>query len=309
MSKTVKGCLLAGLTGILWALSSPISKYLGRRGTDILNVTLIRVVLTSVLLAAWFLLKRRELFRIDPKLFAVLFLFGPFLGVGLYYGFGMSAVYLPVATALVIHYTFPMMVTVTAALLLKERPTRSDVHSALLIIVGVVLCAFTPQWTIDTTVSLPGVLWGFAAVVGMVGQTLFSRLVVRQGKISSLTQLFYVHISAVFWLAVYRLFVDCAPLSKLTAVDLSCTLVQAVCSSLIAYAAYGFAMIFIPASTASMMASGEIVGAVAIAAVALGEWPTVPHLLGCAAVMTAICVSAAGQRKRERFSVTPSDVA
>lgn len=308
MSQTLKGCLLALMTGSLWALSSPIAKYLSLRGTDVSTVTLGRLGLTSLILALWFFWHDRAMFKIQPRLWWMLFAFGPLMSLGLYYGFALSAVYLPVAMALIIHYTFPMAVTIASAVFLREMPTRSDFYSGLLILAGVSLSAFTPQWTIDTSMSIPGVLWGLLAVAGMVGQTLFSRLVVRAGAVNPLTQLFYVHLTGFFWLAVYRLFAGGTPLFAMVPVEWFYTAILAVFSSLVAYGSYGFAMSFIRASTASMLASSEIVVAVLIALFFLGEWPTLPQVLGSVIIITAICVAAIGQRKREEHSVVPADV-
>lgn len=301
MGNAAKGCMLAALAGIFWALNSPISKFLGQRGSDMNSVVLVRLLVTALILGLWMLWRNRELFRIESRLLKVLLLFGPLGSVGVYLGFGLATAWLPVSLALVLFFTFPPMVTLFAWLLLKERPLRSDIISGSIVLVGVMVCAFTSSWTLDTRLSVPGILWGLLSALGNAGQTLIIRSAVKKQPSAGFTVMFYSQVIGVFWMIFWCLYHN-SSIFTLDGADWMAGVAQALFPSIAACSVYTIALYFIAASTASLMSSMEIVAGVAMTALALGEWPNTPQVLGCCLVILAVVVAALGIRRQERQS-------
>lgn len=298
-SRGFVGCLLGVATGIMWAFSSPISRYLSSQPIPMITFNVARLLMTTLIIGLWFVVKDRGGLKVPWSTLGILALLAPLVGLGLYYGFAMSVVYVPVAIGLVIHYTFPLCVTLLVWVLYGERPLVADWVSAGLILIGVFVSGLTPEWRLDASLQWLGVWWGLFAVAGMVAQTLVSRKVTKEGRIKPLTLLFYTHLMGSFWVAFYASLTDATGLGLLTAFDWALVGVQALFSSALAYGCYALAMNYIRASTASMMCSIEIVGAVGISWLWLGERPTLPHIMGCLFVCAAIILVGAAQILRE----------
>lgn len=299
-SRGLIGCALAAATGIMWAFSSPISRALAVRDVPMITYNLARLLMTTLIIALWFLVKNRRGFVIPWNELGKLAVLAPLVGLGLYYGFAMSVVYVPVAIGLVIHYTFPLCVTLLVWVLYREKPRGVDWVSAVLILAGVFCSGLSPSWRLNAQLQWPGVWWGFLAVAGMVGQTLISRSVMKKGTITPLTLLFYTHLMGSLWVGFYASIMDATHLSLLTPGDWGLVGVQSLFSSALAYACYALAMNYIRASTASMMCSLEIIGAVVMAYVFLGEKPSLPQVTGCLLVCAAIILVGAYQVYRDR---------
>lgn len=303
-SRTLRGCSLGILTGIMWACSSPISRYLSQRLTasPIVMLNFVRILITTILIGAFLLIYKRDAFRL-PLASAFHFLWlSLVVTLGLYYGFAMSVVYMPVAIALVLHYTFPLLVTVLGAVFLRERPRWSDWVGAVMILLGVLISSLEGSWCQNTSMAIKGFAWGLLSALGMALQTLGSRSVMKKAQCSSLTMLFYVHLFGIFWVGLFAVSQGEFDLVDVELVEWGLVAVQALVASALAYASYAMAMKYIRASTASMMCSLEIVAAVGIAWFFLGEPPKAGQVLGCAFVMGAILVSGLAQMWRESHS-------
>lgn len=312
MNRTILGMLLAGATGLLWAISSPSSKLLGMAGVDMGTSAFCRIILVTLCVGPWLFLRFRDQLKIGRNELWKIFIFSVLGPVGLYIGFTQSVVYLNVATALVLHYTYPVITALGSSLVTGEHPSRYDILGACIVTVGVGCSVLGPDWHLDTSISIPGILWGLVAISGLAGQTLLGRACVTRGGLSPMAFFFYSHVMGIFWITLYKhFFIGWHDLLTFTPRIWVLIVVPAFIACVLGYVCYYQALRFIPAPTASLMASVEIFGAVILTSLATHSWPTVPEVLGCVLIFTAIFIVFLGHRQGEiqgKREATESDL-
>ena len=287
-SNYAKGVLMALGTAMLWGGMSPLAKYIGSRGLSMVSVMCYRAVLIVLLMGIWLsLTSGRGWYRIDKKL-ACTYIMLAFLTVVLNAcGFLVSCVYLTVPQALMIHYTFPLVTMAGSYFITGERPSWIQTAAGFLIVVGL-YAGFAGGARVGE-VSFEGVVWGMVSVIGLSGQTLVSRRILKDGATDPLIQLFYIHLfggamvilGKSLWLGW----------SDIRAIDLTVF-------ALMQYAAlgpglFGFGLMFsalkfIPASLVSLICTLELVFALLITPIALRQYPTPNELVGCAVIVVAV---------------------
>ena len=203
----------------------------------------------------------------------------------------LSIVYLNAATALVLHYTYPMLTVLCSSLVTGDLPGQWDYAGALLVTLGVLCSVLTPQWTLDTNIDVRGIIWGVVAVIGLAGQTLLVRATVTKGGMSRWAFFFYSHLCAIFWISLYiTLTGEWSEFAEITPHIAMLILVPTILGCLIGYILYYSSLQYVPASVTSLMASLEIVSGVALTAVFMGARPSVPEICGCVCIFTAIAL-------------------
>ncbi|MGI6076208.1 MAG: DMT family transporter [Pyramidobacter sp.] len=292
MNKTFKGIALSGMTGILWGLTTPATKLLGQAGVSISLVVLVRMVMVALILLGWLGLCHPEQLKISRGDLKRIFWFSLFGPTGLYLGFMLSVEYLEAATALVLHYTYPIVTVLCSSMVTGERPMKWDYVGACLVAMGVACSVMTPQWTLNTHIDVRGVLWGAAAVIGIVGQTLLVRASNTKGStVTGWGFFFYTHLCGIFWTTLY-IFVagEWTELSGVTAYAWMLIFVPSFFGCLVGYSLYFKSLECVPASVSSLMASVEILSAVGLTALATHAVPSLPELVGCAFIFAAIAL-------------------
>lgn len=291
MNRTLKGILFAGLTGVFWGLTTLATKLIGKAGVAISTAVFFRMVIVVACVGPWLLFCHRDQLRIPWRYFFRIFIFSVLGPTGLYLGFMLSIVYLNAATALVLHYTYPMLTVLCSSLVTGDRPGKWDYAGALLVTLGVLCSVLTPQWTLDTNIDVRGIIWGVVAVIGLAGQTLLVRATVTKGGMSRWAFFFYSHLCAIFWISLYiTLTGEWSEFAEITPHIAMLILVPTILGCLIGYILYYSSLQYVPASVTSLMASLEIVSGVALTAVFMGARPSVPEICGCACIFTAIAL-------------------
>ena len=301
MSNTFKGILLAGCTGVMWAVTTPTTKLMWAEGVQIPAAVLTRMVVVSVCLCVWLSVRHPEDLRVSYKDLLKLFLFSMLGPTGLYLGFMMSVVYLNPATALVLHYTFPVVTALCSSAVTGERPKRCDWLGAVLVTVGVACSVLTPEWKLDTSIDIRGILWGVAAVAGLASQTLLGRASFTKGGISNWAMFFYCHLFGTFWTSLYiSLTGDWSCFSGLSGSAWVLILIPPVVVCLMGYSTYYKSLEYVSAPIASLMASVEIIGAVWITSALTRIPPTLPEIVGCLFIFSAIALISISRYLEER---------
>lgn len=271
------------------------------------TVVLARCLFTALLLGAWMWLYAPRHLRVGRKDLIVLFLISPLAPLGSSLGFMLSVVYLPVATALVIHYITPIATALGSSLMTGESPSVYDLCGALIVALGVACSVMRPDGTIDTALSIPGVLWGILGILGLAFQTLWGRASVTKGGPTGTGIFFYTHLFGFLWmLPLKTLTSGWADIPQLTGVQILLIGVIVLFASLAGYSTFYGALRHIPAPTVSLLTSGEIPAAVIMTSMATGSWPTFPAVLGCALILSAIALSSWGARRRAEALAFPT---
>ncbi len=282
---SVRGFLLILLAVTFWGGSASLAKHLIVTRFDTLVITQTRSTLSFVLLALWFLFRDRSVFRIDRRDLPSLFLLGAVGIAATNFTYYYTATVSTVATAILVQYTAPVLVTIYAVFLSKEEDLNGlKITSLLLALVGCFFAVSGGSWT-DIRLS------GWAAVTGPLSAVTFAFLMIYSKKIlrrySTWTMLIYVFGSAAaFWLVINPPwnYID----SGYSAADWGILWLFAVVSILIPHTAFTTSLRLLDASTVSIAGTLEPIIAIIIAYLALGEALTVGQMAGAVGVIAAV---------------------
>lgn len=291
MNRTLKGILLAGTTGLCWGLTTLATKLIGSAGVAISTAVFVRMVVVAAVLGPWLRLRHPEQLKVSRRDFARILLFSLLGPSGLYLGFMLSVVYLSAPTALVLHYTYPILTALCSPLITGERPSRWDFAGASLVAAGVACSVLTPEWTLNTQIDVRGLLWGAVAVVGLAGQTLLVRATVTKGGLGRWGFFYYTHLCGIFWISLYiTLTGQWSAFGRITHYIAMLVLMPTLTGCLLGYSLYYKSLEYVPASVSSLMASLEILSGTALTALATKVTPTVPEIVGCTCIFVAIAL-------------------
>ncbi|MDO4559390.1 MAG: DMT family transporter [bacterium] len=288
-----RGVAMALGTALLWGGMSPLAKFVGSQGVSMASVMCYRALLVVILMAAWL---RSSLgagwYRIERRLMRTYLLLGFLTVVMNACGFMMSCAYLTVPQALMIHYTFPLATMAGSYFITREKPPLLQVAAGLIIIVGLYV-GFMGAGGRMNSVSPAGLLWAVASVIGLSGQTLVSRRILKGGATDPLIQLFYIHLFGGAMLIVGKsALMGWTDLKAIDGAVFALMQYSALGAGLLGFGFMFNALKFIPASLVSLICTLELVFALCITPFALGLYPTANELLGCAVIMVSVaCAS------------------
>lgn len=181
------GYSLALAAGALWGMTGPLSTALFREGAAITDVGFWRILLASLGLLGYGF-ARPEVLRMDRRGLLWVGLGGGALvalfEVALQHAFRN----LGVAASVALLYTAPVMITLLAGPLLRERVTSVRIALSLAAMLGVAMTVFGAQGA-KADWSAVGVAGGMAAAVSYAGTTLLARWAVP--RYDSARVLFY----------------------------------------------------------------------------------------------------------------------
>lgn len=280
------GYLLVGVAAILWGGQSVVAKFLLASGIPIPTLVSARALLAFLVLAAVLGALSPASLRVawrDLPYLAALGILGMALSSFTYY-FALTR--LPVATAVLILYTSPLLVLGASAVLWGEPIRRRDLTGALLALLGcaLVIRAYAPAALRLNALGVAGAFFGACAFA-------FYNLWGKPGtrRFSPWTMLVYaVGFSAAFWVLVappWRFFLE--PHPGLIWAGLG---VVVVAGTILPFACYLAGLARISAAHANLTSTLEPVAAALAAFLILGETLEWPQLLGGALTLVGIGV-------------------
>jgi DME family drug/metabolite transporter len=270
-----------------WGGSASLAKYLFTTRFDVVIISQMRVSLSFIVLAGFFLLKDRTIFIIAPKDIARLVSLG-IIGVALTnFAYYFTVQESTVATAILIQYTAPMLVMVYAVAISKEEEFNLIKTIALILTVAGCFLAVTEASV--SAISLKGwaLVTGPAAALCYAYMLVAGKRVLRSYRVW--TMLVYTFgVASLFWLLVNPPWVV---LSKgYTTEDWLTLWMFAVVSILIPHAAFSVGLKLLDASSVGITSTLEPMVAIGIAYCTLGEVLTVNQILGALAVVAGVGV-------------------
>ncbi len=290
MKNRIRIDFLAVLTaGVLWGTLSPAGKHLGMLGTDMLTVGFLRALIMTIGagIVLWFFAP--GYFKAGRKqLFQIALLAGPCM-VGIYAGFFFALQYLSVSMTMVVFFTHPLLTTIGSLIITRETPNRYQVVGALLTIAGVTVGVFSTGDALFGTIHPVGLAWCLFAAVGLSLYSLFGRLSAQTGFVPQPTLFFYIQFFGVGWLALVKSFgTGWSDLLTLSAPEFGWILFVGLVGSLLGYSIYFYGLRTIQASTASIVSSIEIVTAILLSSIILGQHPAPKEIVGALLIIMAI---------------------
>ena len=285
MDKSKVGFIFVVLAGALWGTTGTISKFIFEFGIDPLTLSLLRIIISFILLYLFAIFTKRRLhLRQEDVLFFLVFGAVSVAGFNLFY---LTSIQLTtVTTAVILLYTAPAFSLLTARIILKEPLTKRKLLALLLTIIGIFLVveAYRPG---QLLLTVPGVLAGLGAglTFGLYG--IFSKEAFKRGYGILETVILALGAAMVVLLLIRPPWL-LAPLATEPMMLWLLVVIIAVFSTMLAYVFFVSGLVHVEAGKATLVAAIEPVVAIAAAMIFLGETITFLQFIGVAAVLTAV---------------------
>lgn len=300
--------VLAGLVAALaFATSGPVVKPLLAAGWSPGAAIVVRLAVGAVLLAgpaAWALRGRWSALRTDA---------GTVVGLGLLGVAGASTLYflavdrLPVAVALLVEYTGPLLLVALAWVRTRRAPARATLAGAALATGGLVL-------VLDVTGTLRldpvGLLFAAGAAVGNAAYFLLTARPVTLPPVSLAGAAMVVGAATVGLLALVGVLPVAAPDVRVELLGVQVhwlvpLLVVGAVPTAFAYGVSAVSVRLLGERLASFLALSEVLLAVLLAWVLLGEQPLVVQGVGAVLVVAGVALVRAGADRDVRRGAAP----
>ena len=294
-SSARRGTVFLLIAVLFWGGSASLAKFLFTTNFDTLIVTQSRSSLSFLLLALYFFLYDRSVFKIERKDLSALILTG-LIGIALTnFSYYYTVEQATVATAILLQYTAPALVMVYAVLVAKEEVFNGvKVLALVLSLLGCYLAVSGGDWT---AIQLEGwsVVSGIASSLGYAFMLLMSKRLLR--KYSVWTMLVYAFgFSTLFWLFINTPWHIAEKGYSMG--DWGILLMFALVSILIPHSLFASGLKLLDASTVGIVTTMEPVAAIAIAYVALGESLGPVQVVGGGAVVAAVVLLQSAQLRK-----------
>ena len=199
-NEKIIGPVTVCLAGICWGVISIFINGLAEFGYDSFDIMCFRAWISALLMLIFFLVKDRNLLKINLRDIWM------FIGTGIFsltffsYCYFTSIVRSGAAVAVVLLYTSPIFVMLMSAVVFKEKITVKKIIALILTFIGSALVAGLIGT--GTKLSAGSILLGLGAGFGYALYSIFAGFAVK--KYSSLTVTFYTFLFSGLTLPVFR---------------------------------------------------------------------------------------------------------
>jgi len=283
-SKATKGYLMLFIVSVLWGTMGILQKFSFTYG--ILPDTLIalRLLISSTTLFLALALFRRGSLRVRRSDLFLFLLLGV-IAVAFQRLSYAYAVYLTTATmAAILFYTYPVFVTISASIYLKEKITYRELSGIALAFVGVVLVvrAYDPS---SLSINLVGVFFGLGSSLAFVLYFVATKRLRSRYTNWTLT----VYGDGIGALVLLPLVFISAPQISLFPLQLWILILAiALILSLFGYLLYSYALKYVKSSKGSTLSVIEPLSAALFSAILLGETLEFLQIVGIVLALTGV---------------------
>ncbi|UCG14559.1 MAG: EamA family transporter [Deltaproteobacteria bacterium] len=293
-----KGYLCVISAAILWASSGTVGKALFAGTVTPMDVVQTRSTFGSLLLALFFGLRARQLFRIRLKDLGFLIILGSVVMALVQLTYFTAISKIQVAAAILLQYLAPILIAFFSICFWKERVTAAKLLSLFLAFTGcyLVVGGYNLQLL---HLNRVGIIWGLASAVCYAAYTLLGERAMH--RYPPWTVLFYaLFFSAISWHILYPPFYYFQ--AGFTLSQWVGLIYIAVMGTAIPFGLYFVGISYVRSTRASITATLEPISAGFIAYLFLGEKLEPLQILGAVLVIGAIVVL---QLRSERDELTP----
>ena len=286
--REIRGMVEVVLAMVLAGSSVVVGKLLSVRIPVFLSAELSLCFALLAILPAQ-IARRRELLLLGKRELSFMFLQALF-GIVLFRVFTLYGLHFTTAAhAGLITSASPAVMTVIAAVALKERMSARGAAGAALAMGGILLINFSGI----SAPPHPGFLWGnllvLAATVCEVFLTIFRKS--SGGRVGSITNTtVLVAMSAVMLLPFALLDLRSFPLDRIEIVGWLALFYYGAIATVIAYILWGHGALLIPAGRTGIATAAMPLSALILSAIILGEKLGMVHAAGCAAVIAGLAL-------------------
>lgn len=282
--------VLPVLAGVFWGTAGVFVRTLSAYGMDPQTMLFTRVVAATLLMGAGLFVYDRELLKIRIKDLGIMFACGVTGTLGLNLCYVRAIEDLSLSLAAVLLALCPVFVIFMAAVIFKEKLTGKKLFCAALALLGCLLVsgileADGLRWT------WPGIFLGLGSAVFYAMYSIVSKITMERGY-GVFTIIFY----SVFLVAVVLIpFVDWEItgqyIGEKTAGHLVFLAGYALCTSILPYIIFTFALKHAEAGKVSILASGgEPVAAAIMGMLVFAEIPTLLAVAGLIITIAALAI-------------------
>jgi drug/metabolite transporter (DMT)-like permease len=279
------GVLLIALSAVCIGSNAIVARFAYNAGTDPLTFLFFRFTMAALILIM--VMAARKLVWPRGQLLCILFFLGG-LSAGSTLAFYTALIYAPVSTVIVIAYMYPALVTIISAFKYKHPVTSSKLIALCMTLAGIIL-------TIGFNMSgqLMGILLSVAAAIFFAcylafGEHFFNRV----GPIPATATI--TASSAI----IYGILVGIQGIQPPNVISGWYAIgVSAIFSTAIGSFAFFEGLKRIDVSSCAIIATLEVVVAIALAAIFLGESMTLIKVVGTTLVISAVVILARGEYK------------
>jgi len=280
-----RGYLFIIIAVLFWGGSASLAKFLFTTRFDTVIITQTRSSLSFILIALYFAVKDRSVFRIDKSdLFK--FVLAGVIGISITnFAYYYTVKEATVATAILVQYTAPVLVMVYAVMVSKEEVFNGA--KVLALVLSLAGCYLAVSGGDASSIQLKGwsLVSGITSSLSYAFMLLMSKHLLR--KYSVWTMLTYAFgFSMVFWLFVNTPWAIAA--KGYTWGDWGILWIFAIVSILIPHGMFSIGLKQLEASTVGIVTTLEPVIAIVVAYFALGESLGAVQVVGALAVVSAV---------------------
>jgi len=288
---------------LFWGGSASLAKFLFNTKYDALIITQTRSSLSFVLMALYFTLRDRSVFRVKVSDLPKFALAGT-IGIAITnYAYYFTVQEATVATAILVQYTAPVLVMLFAVLIAREEVfTGAKVIALGLALLGCWLAVSGGDWS---AIRLRGwsIVSGIASSLCYAFMLLMSKHLLR--TYSVWTMLIYAFgFSTLFWLLVNNPWQIAE--QGYTMEDWGIFWIFAVISILIPHSMFSAGLKILDASTVGIVTTLEPVIAIVVAFLTLGELLNGLQWLGAIGVVAAVVLLQARSMKKPPLKEGPN---
>lgn len=274
------------LASVLWGTSGLFAHYLRPFGFTSVQMTLMRGIVSMIIMVGFVLIKDRKLLLAPKKELLLLLGSGASLfGTATAYYASMEAS--SVSTAVVLMYTAPVFVLIYSVLFLGEKLSFIKGGAVAVMLVG---CALVSGIVGGMEFSLWGIIFGMLSGISYSAYNIFTKILTMH-KVPAVTVTSYNFvIMTVLGLITAKPLnmIECAAAAPTITVPLMVGI--GICTCILPYLFYTLGLKEIPAGTASSLGIIEPLSATIFSVCFLGEALTLPLIIGmiliCGAVIT-----------------------
>ena len=284
ISKNIAYALMA-LAAILWSTSGTFTVLALNEGAGVMQITVFSYVFGAAVLVPAIAFFDPKSLRIDLKDFWPMLIFslitGTFFSLAWYFCVQKTGV----ATAVILLYGYPSIVTVASVFLLKEKLSPQKALALPLTFMGAVLVAGAQDFGEGLTFNMVGIALGvFSAIAGAIYYLWGKKFL---DKYSATTVILYMTVLSIPGVVILANPIDIFS-HALPGVSWLWILLLGIFPGTIGFVISMFALGHIEASKASIVASIEPVSAVMIAFIVLSEKINFIQAIGVVAVFVGV---------------------
>ncbi|MDD3840935.1 MAG: EamA family transporter [Clostridia bacterium] len=284
--------IMVVIAAVTWGMFGIISELLFSKGIDPISVGTYRATISFLLFFLFALIFERDSLKLEIKDFPFFILYGLIGVAGMYTMYTTAINLTSIATAAILLYTAPAFVNVLSYFIFKEPMDWTKIISLVLTLVGCFLVV--KGYDVNSLkANTMGIIVGILSGITYAMFSIFGKL--GSKKHSTLTLLVYSHLFGMLFMWFLRppsflikTVVHTGIMPIVLALSIICTIIP--------NASYTYALKYIPASNASIIATLEPVIATIAGYFAFGQAIELPQIAGFALVILSIILVQTGKQ-------------